>query len=1001
MRRAITSLCICVALSFAACIDNSFDIADVSGEVTVGGEELVVPLADIDPILLGDVLKDSDFLNSNGENGTYQISYTSYGDDPSKYENIKVDGISIPTITGLSPKLDPIGFSFQQLPTSLSMAGITQSFDIDYPTINNIMRIEPIEISKALDFGLPFSGVGSISAYELALLQNYGRDVYSCSQASEFSFNANIELLAQLKKVNWVEFGCDKHPYGAPFEITIDLIGIKGIIGEGSSAKLNIEFPKGYYLRDESGKDFPAATHNIFSKEVALQTGERYVSFTAYLHRIDYSDLEAVNGKLNIEDRIKYSYDISIKLCAGMYTMDFPLSVTIKAAPEYKDAEVVVSDFDLPSVSYPINYAFDGMPNDINVEKIAFKDTYFTLSLKGLEWLHAKDNLTGANIPAKIKLSLPECMDFEQSAYFSNHTLSTSTDELANGVRLKLNAINCKANGVKQENGQLLINSNIEAEVNLKEMSGQTILISSLTPPQLPLVASVNIAETQLNLDTANTKVTWVGDQAYDLDLGDNIPSISQSIEVPSMIASIKEIEIGKANSKGEPVKIAFNLASQKSFPVDEVEIDVAINLGKLLRPTQSSLASGIIKKSDNGDYILAIKESWKPNKSALAKEVSFEALENLPEIKDGKITLNQNFPVTGNVKIKSGQNIDLSTLDSAKIDINIEIDDIEIRTFTGGIDLSLSPENMAIELGDLSQLGVEINELNIHPILDIKLKDNPTNIPLSGDFTIKTINSEGKEMSTIDIPTINVAANGATHIVLSTPRNAAKYEGMDGVTFIAAEGLSKLLSNGIPAKIEVGMKVQTDKNEIRTIDLLEAKKGYNIEYQYAVIVPLEFDGTTDISYESTITGLGDTFAELADTTKGLKVGDVGLIAEFGTTIPFNIVLSAELVNANGTTENIEARLNINNSMIKGYTNAAECGEKSVSKIDIDFDLGNSHSLEGLRNADGVRFKFALYNAANNAALKRDQFIDGKLKLRLRDGITVDVFDFLNGFTKE
>ena len=167
------------------------------------------------------------------------------------------------------------------------------------------------------------------------------------------------------------------------------------------------------------------------------------------------------------------------------------------------------------------------------------------------------------------------------------------------------------------------------------------------------------------------------------------------------------------------------------------------------------------------------------------------------------------------------------------------------------------------------------------------------------------------------------------------------------------------------------------------------------------MIVPLEFDGTTDISYESTITGLGDTFAELADTTKGLKVGDVGLIAEFGTTIPFNIVLSAELVNANGTTENIEARLNINNSMIKGYTNAAECGEKSVSKIDIDFDLGNSHSLEGLRNADGVRFKFALYNAANNAALKRDQFIDGKLKLRLRDGITVDVFDFLNGLTKE
>ena len=87
--------------------------------------------------------------------------------------------------------------------------------------------------------------------------------------------------------------------------------------------------------------------------------------------------------------------------------------------------------------------------------------------------------------------------------------------------------------------------------------------------------------------------------------------------------------------------------------------------------------------------------------------------------------------------------------------------------------------------------------------------------------------------------------------------------------------------------------------------------------------------------------------------------------------------------------------------MIKGYTNEAECGEKSVSKIDLDFNLGDSHSLEGLRNADGVRFKFTLYNAGDSSALKSSQFIDGKLKLRLRNGVTVDIFDFLNGSSEE
>ena len=41
---------------------------------------------------------------------------------------------------------------------------------------------------------------------------------------------------------------------------------------------MNIEFPEGYYLRDEQGKDFPTATHNILSQEVTLQPKQK----TAY-----------------------------------------------------------------------------------------------------------------------------------------------------------------------------------------------------------------------------------------------------------------------------------------------------------------------------------------------------------------------------------------------------------------------------------------------------------------------------------------------------------------------------------------------------------------------------------------------------------------------------------------------------------------------------------------------------------------------------------------------
>ena len=104
MKKLFTALLVCVASLFVGCVDLEFDLADTSGEITVGGEELVVPLAEIDPIRLGDVIKENEYLNSNGENGIYQIQFSSYGDDPSKYESIKIDGISIPTLTGLSPK---------------------------------------------------------------------------------------------------------------------------------------------------------------------------------------------------------------------------------------------------------------------------------------------------------------------------------------------------------------------------------------------------------------------------------------------------------------------------------------------------------------------------------------------------------------------------------------------------------------------------------------------------------------------------------------------------------------------------------------------------------------------------------------------------------------------------------------------------------------------------------------------------------------------------------
>ena len=1001
MKRVVTALFACAALSFAGCIDKSFDLADTSGEITVGGKELVVPLGEIPPITLADLLGNNDMIKPN-EEGVYQIAFSSFGEDPTKYEQISIDGISIPNITGLSPTLEPLYFTFGSLPTSLYFSGINKSVDLNIPSqIGQVMQIDPINITKEIEFDLPsqLSGQGTIDDKTLALLDMLGFSTLSKRGEESVVFDASLEIIEQLEKVDWVEFGCEDHPYGAPFNIKVDLKGLSDIVA-GGSLKIGAEFPEGYYLRDENGNDYPAATHNILSKEIAIAPKQKSIEVLVYLHKIDYSKHTFTNNKLEINDAISYSYDLSVNLGKGSYNLNSQPQIAVQAEPKYKDVEVRINNFDAPTYEEYITQSFNGLPSSVSIEKVAFTaDSKLDISLKGIEWCVIQDNLTGDDISPKLELNLPRSLHFREHPLLdkSTNVLLASTKELAQGVQLSLEYIDCKnSTGIKQENGQLLINEKIAASIHMESLNGHTVLVSSITPPANPEVV-IGIADTRLTLDTANTVVTWGDETSFDFNLDDNVPSLVQTIEVPEMIADIERIEIGKANSN-DPLSITFKFDAGKSFPVEELGVNVAVNLGKLLRPTQKMFDQKLIATNENGDYLLTINESWKPKQGSLIKTLEFDALENIPAVVNGKISINQAFPVTGSVKIKSGEKIDLSDLNNnAYVDVDVNIDDIEVRTFTGKVDLSIKPEGVAVELGLGEMGGLEIGSLNINPILTLRLKDNPTGIGLNANIKVNTYDKDGKSIAAINVPTISIAGNGPSTIVLSTPYHAPKYKDNNEVTFIAVDNLSQLLKNGLPHKIGVDMEIFSNKDEEITIDLKKAAQGYNIEYQYEVLLPLEFNDEISLSYEASIGDLNETFATIADSTNGLKVGDVGLIAEFGTTIPFDIVLSAELLNAQGTTEGIEAKLNINDCVIEGY-NKERDGEKKISSIDLDFDLGESGSLEGLKSADGVRFKLSIYDTgAASTSLSKDQFIEGKLKLRLRDGLTVDIYDLLNG----
>ena len=980
--RAVAALV--ATLCATSCIDNDFRIDQVSTEITVGGEELVVPLGELERTTLGDIVGDDmEFLKSD-ENGLFTISFSSFGDNPDKWEQFSIDGVTLPTLTNLSPEKQSISFSTGELPTTLNMSGITTTTTINYPTLGQIIAFAPIEMTQKLDLDLPVSGSGTLNDNVAAMLPNL-----TYSYVGKTSFRAVIDVPDEVKKLDFILFGDDTHPHGAPFDIMLDLNGIAGLNG-GTTLDLDFIFPEGYYLRDSNGRDLDI--HNHLITTVTIEAGKPSAALHLYLHKIDYSNEQYLPGShtIDIHDEIEYHIDLSTKLTGGMYDMTRPAEFSMKATPMYKDVEIVVDHFTVPAIETPVTYAFDGLTDDIEIKSIAFASAPISLQMTGIEWLTAD---------VYTRIMLPSCFKFKAENNPSNFDVTTNCltatiDQLHDGITLNLDSIDCTTSECRHANGRLEVNAMVRTELDTHLLDGHEVLLSQVMPPQSTVSVTTTLGGGTLRLDTQRCEVVFGSEQVFNFDLSEQLPTISQEVSLPKEIVAIDELTIGKAGA-AEPVHIALNLATQrgKRFPVDEVQLDFSVNLGKMLRPTQRMFDEGIIVKADNGDNLLIIKQAWRPNDSAFDRTIEIEALENLPSVgSDGVMRIEQSFPVTGKVMIADGQNIDLSSTNAA-IDVAIAIDDIEIKRFTGKIGVEAAPTNLPrIELGDLSTLGINLQSIKINPVIRFTLKDNPVGVPFMANIGLQCFNAEGTPLKNITIPQITVNGTGRSEIILSTSANRPLYEGKEGITFVCADELATLLEGELPSSIAIDMNVRTDSTTSYTLELANAKDGFAIEYQYDVAIPLSFDGDLDVSYSGRVTGFNSTFSQLSEFELGVE--DVAILADVRTNIPLSLILQASLIDINGNKIENGPQLYMGNSVIGGYK--PEDGDYRTSQLEIGLQLGEEASTTALRNVDGIELNIMLCNTdGTKSELRADQFIEGDVKLRVRGGVTIDLKEIL------
>ena len=98
------TVAVSAAIAVTSCIDNAYDLDNISKEVTVGGDVVILPLGELEEKSLGELIGDAN-TELVDEDGVYKIKYTGEGD------TFTIDGITIDNITGLSPNIDPISFS--------------------------------------------------------------------------------------------------------------------------------------------------------------------------------------------------------------------------------------------------------------------------------------------------------------------------------------------------------------------------------------------------------------------------------------------------------------------------------------------------------------------------------------------------------------------------------------------------------------------------------------------------------------------------------------------------------------------------------------------------------------------------------------------------------------------------------------------------------------------------------------------------------------------------
>lgn len=959
LRKRSACLLVAATLAFASCVDDAYDLSDISLKMTLGADGVTLPLGKIEQRTVDSLIADKNIGNLVAEDGVY-----AYRLDSTIFETI--DAIEVDPIRNVFPEIDPYLFSFSEsaLPETFSVKGV----------------------DNRTSFALPSLGFGNKALDGVDIATPLSADKYI---GTTVPAGQPIEL-PSLDEQDYLAFTVDEIPddigavrrlwfRGPGFGTLIRMHFTLGALAEavdGGRVSFELTLPSTYGLQlvDTYGGTASVSGGTLRVEDYPLTDGS--VSFVFYL--IDRTVDEAISADrtLDIRDEIRYKFSYSgtsngNRVPAG----DEPL-FSLEIIPVVADAEVVTNRI----VSEPTTTDFDvpieveGLDAVTRVDYVAFTDDASNVLVL---------NASHSDIPLRSDVRV--CIYFPETYVFApgvegldGHVMTTTLERLASagGVSLPLEGIRFEGDEAVVRDGVLRAERTIEAVVMPDFPSGTYRLSEIGTADEVQVDFSMR--DTELKIDPERCEMTVGFTEPIDI-----VQEIDETFDVPAEVAAISFAAVCDGDT-GETATVAVSLEIE-DLTVDELYFD---DIDIMLPP---------FLEVDHPDYdaethtVHVDRVKYEGRRTTIAR-IPVAGVKDVPVSgnADGKTAA-----LAGEVRIKAAVNVpdgtDMDGVASETITLlpEVSLPTLEITHVTGTVDLDLKKylEPTAIDLSDIREsLGEQNIEINLVAPQIALAVSNPVGIVMVGDIVMQPYDFSDRKLDPIVVRDVRVeAAEGddprITRLYITDAEAAP-----EGYTLCRVEDLSNLVKI-IPSKIDVEFDLHVDDAEEQSFAV--TGEDYPFDVDYSIRIPLEFRDGASVDYTDT-EDVDDTFEDIGDYD--ITAEDILIELNARSTLPLTLRLSAEFLDADGgRLDDIEAAVD---GEVEGYDPASEL-EYRESQIHIRMNIEKGE-IQRLRKVAKIRYRFTGEAVGAGAALKPDQYLSADMKLILKKGITFDLDELMS-----